>query len=347
MPQIISLKRNNMKKVLLTGASGLVGSHILKHLLKTTDAEIICPCSWEHKGNPDNIPKDERVKIITHDLQSQFPESMMHHFEGVDVILNVASDSHVDRSISDPVPFVRNNVNVALTMLELARKIKPRLFLQFSTDEVYGSVPENYDSQEWDAIVPSNPYSASKAAQEAIAISYWRTYKVPVVITNTMNVYSSTQDWEKFIPLCVKRIEEGEQIKIHAYPDKKKAGTRFYIHADSVAEAIKFIMDRDVPMYPDAERPERINIVGEKEVDNLSLALKIGEILGKAVDYELVDFHSARSGHDLRYALSGKKLAELGWKPSANFEEKLEMTVKELRDKLQDTLVSPKIDADA
>lgn len=329
------INKDNMK-IILTGASGLVGSHILKHLLKTTDADIICPCSWEHKGNPDNIVKDPRVKVITLDLSAQIPESMLYHFEGADIILNVASDSHVDRSISDPVPFVRNNINVALTMLELARKIQPKLFLQFSTDEVYGSVPENYNSKEWDAIVPSNPYAASKAAQEAIAISYWRTYKVPVVITNTMNVYSSTQDWEKYIPLCVKRITEGEEIKIHSYPDKKRAGTRFYIHADSVAEAIKFIMDNVEPkLYPNADKPERINIVGEVEIDNLTLALKIGEFLNKEVKYELVDFHSARSGHDLRYALSGQKLAELGWKPSKNFEEKLAITVGELKTKLK------------
>lgn len=321
-------------KITLTGASGLVGSHILKHLLKTTDAEIICPCSWEHKGNPDNIPKEERVKVITMDLSAQIPEAMLHHFEGSDIILNIASDSHVDRSITDPVPFVRNNVNLALTMLELARKVKPKLFLQFSTDEVYGSVPENYNSKEWDAIVPSNPYSASKACQEALAISYWRTYKVPVILTNTMNVYSSTQDWEKYIPLCVKKILEGEEIKIHAYPDKKKAGTRFYIHADSVAEAIKYIMDNVEPkLHPDTDRPERINIVGDEEIDNLTLALSIGEVLGKEVKYELVDFHSARSGHDLRYALSGEKLANLGWKPSGNFREKLKETVIELKEK--------------
>jgi dTDP-glucose 4,6-dehydratase len=253
----------------------------------------------------------------------------------IDIILNIASDSHVDRSISDPVPFVRNNVNVALTMLELARKVKPKLFLQFSTDEVYGSVPDAYNSKEWDAIVPSNPYSASKAAQEAIAISYWRTYGVPVIITNTMNVYSSTQDWEKFIPLCVKRIIEGEEIKIHAYPDKKRAGTRFYIHADSVAEALHFIINNVTPpLYPKADRPERINIVGEVEIDNLSLALEIGKTLEKEVKYELVDFHSARSGHDLRYALSGEKLDKLGWKPSLNFKDKLANTVLELKAKL-------------
>jgi len=322
-------------KILITGASGLVGSHVLKYLLKTTNDEFIALCSWEHKGSPVNVPKDDRVRVITHDLSSQICDDLVKNIGHVDYILNIASDSHVDRSISEPVPFVRNNVNLVLTMLEYARKVKPKLFLQFSTDEVYGSVPENYNSKEWDSIVPSNPYSASKAAQEAIAISYWRTYGVPVIITNTMNVYSSTQDWEKYIPLCVKKIEEGEEIKIHAYPDKKKAGTRFYIHADSVAEAVKYIID-NVPaiLHPQSERPERINIVGEVEIDNLTLAKKIGEILEKEVKYEMVDFHSSRSGHDLRYALSGEKLERLGWKPTQDFYEKLKNTVLELRNKL-------------
>ncbi len=320
--------------ILLTGSSGLVGSHILKYLLKETNANFVCLCSWEHKGNPLNVPKDPRVKVITHDLTAQICDGLIKEIGDVDIILNIASDSHVDRSISDPVPFVRNNVNVALTMLEYARKVKPKLFLQFSTDEVYGSVPENYTSKEWDAIVPSNPYAASKAAQEALAISYWRTYGVPVIITNTMNVYSSTQDWEKFIPLCVKRIIEGEEIKIHAYPDKKRAGTRFYIHADSVAEAIKFIIEQPVKLYPDFDRPERLSIVGETEVDNLTLALKIGEILKRDVKYELINFHESRSGHDLRYALDGEKLAKLGWKPTQQFWNKLHSTVLELKEKL-------------
>ena len=324
-----------MKKYLVTGASGMVGSHVLKHLLKTTEDEFVCICSWEHKGNPLNVPKDKRVKVITHDLNSQICDGLIKEIGPIDIILNIASDSHVDRSITDPVPFVRNNVNVALTMLELARKVKPKLFLQFSTDEIYGSVPDGYNSKEWDAVVPSNPYSASKAAQEALAISYWRTFKLPIVITNTMNVYSPTQDWEKFIPLCVKNIIEGNKINIHAYPDKKRAGTRFYIHGDSVAEAIKFIIDNvKIPVYPETERPERINIVGEVEVDNLSLALEIGKILGKEVKYELVNFHESRSGHDLRYALSGEKLSKLGWKPTQDFKTKLKNTVFELRDKL-------------
>ena len=196
-------------RVLLTGVGGFIGSHVLSHILKTTDWEVVGVASWTHKGTPERIEEDEnyqenkkRVTIITHDLSAPFTEQTKKRIGKVDYILNIASDSHVDRSIEEPVPFIQNNVNIALNMLELAREVKAKIFLQFSTDEVYGAAPLGHNHKEWEAILPSNPYSASKASQEAIAVSYWRTYGVPVVITNTMNVFGERQDTEKFL-LCV------------------------------------------------------------------------------------------------------------------------------------------------
>jgi len=267
-------------------------------------------------------------------LSAPFTERTKRQIGKVDYILNIASDSHVDRSIVDPVDFVKNNVNLAINMLEFAREVKPLLFLQFSTDEVYGVAPEGVNHAEWSPIVPSNPYSASKACQEAIAISYWRTYGVPVVITNTMNVFSEHQDWEKFIPLCVKRIVNGEEILVHSYPDAKKAGSRFYIHADSVCEAVLFIMNKLPALYPYSMLPDRYNIVGDIEMDNENLVKLVGEILQIEPIYKLVDFHSSRAGHDTRYALDGSKLANLGWQPNRNFEESFRDVVYKLRNKL-------------
>ncbi len=326
-------------KILLTGGSGLVGSHLLRFLLKNTKANFVCVASWEHKGQPENMLRsisgyENRIEIITHDLNAPFTDRQKKEIGHIDIILNVASDSHVDRSITDPVPFIKNNVNLVLNMLEFAREIKPKLFLQFSTDEVYGVAPEGFNHPEWYSHIPSNPYSASKACQEDIAVSYWRTYGVPVVITNTMNIFSEIQDWEKFIPLCVKKILNNEEITIHSYPGATKAGSRFYIHADSVAEAVNYIISRPVAMYPEFDRPDRFNIVGDKEVDNLTLAKTIGEILGKEIKYQLVDFHSSRPGHDARYGLDGTKLAEAGWKPSSHFDDKLKETVLNLKEKL-------------
>jgi dTDP-glucose 4,6-dehydratase len=213
-------------------------------------------------------------------------------------------------------------------MLELAREIKPKLFLQFSTDEVYGQAPTRINHKEWSPIIPSNPYSASKAMQEDACISYWRTYGVPLIITNTMNVFGERQDKEKFIPLCIQSILSGKTLNIHSYPDGKTAGSRFYIHARNVANAISFITDNIEPtQHPFVDRPERFNIVGEKEIDNLTMASMIADIIGKPLKYKLVNFHSIRPGHDCRYALDGKKLADVGWKPKVSFEKSLRSTV--------------------
>lgn len=323
------------KRVLLTGIAGFVGSHILSHFLKNTDYEIVGIASWQHKGLPSRILEDknyqenkERVTVITHDLTAPFTEDVKKKIGKVDIILNIASDSHVDRSITHPVPFIKNNVDLVLTMLEFAKEIKPEIFLQFSTDEVYGQAPIGVNHKEWSPIVPSNPYSASKAAQEAIAISYWRTYGVPLIITNGMNIFGERQDKEKFVQLCVEKALTGEKLSIHSYPDGKTAGSRFYIHARNVADAILHIIKNVEPqMYPDSELPERFNIVGEKEVDNLTMALLIADFVGKPLNYELVNFHSSRPGHDCRYALDGEKLKKAGWQPKVSFEESLERTV--------------------
>lgn len=323
-------------RILLSGCSGQVGYHVSKMLLEKGH-EVIGVFTLDHKGKRENIEdllKYGNFLPFEKDLDYEFNSAEKITLSSIDIVLNIASESHVDRSITDPVPFIKNNINLTLNLLELAREIKPKLFLQFSTDESFGVAPEGINHHEWSAHIPSNPYAASKAAQEDIAISYWRTYGVPVVITNTMNIFSEIQDWEKFIPLCVKKILSNEEITIHAYPGATKAGSRFYIHADSVAEAINFLINKPVNLYPNVDRPDRYNIVGDKEVDNLTLALTIGNVLGKEVKYQLTDAHSERPGHDVRYGLDGTKLAQAGWQPTANFEEKLKEVVLKLKNKL-------------
>jgi dTDP-glucose 4,6-dehydratase len=315
------------KRVLLTGASGFFGSHLLRHLLMNTDWEIVCIVSWKHKGTPERVEnacKDldrSRVVIIRHDLEAPLTEQTKKRLGKIDYILNIASNSHVDRSIEEPAPFILGNMELIVTMLELARELKPELFLQFSTDEVYGPAPKGVNFVEGSPMRPSNPYSASKAAMENVSFSYWRTFGVPLVITNTMNLVGQTQDAEKFPARLIRKIHNDEVVTIHGTPDD--IGSRFYIHARNAADAVLFIVNNlSVKHYQEdiIFCPDQYNIVGETELNNLELAQMTAKLMGKELKYEFEDFHKTRPGHDRRYALSGQKLKELGWVPPLDFE---------------------------
>jgi len=319
-------------RVLLTGIAGFAGSHILEHIMVNTDWHVIGIASWKHKGTPERVEEvwklhpewKERIEIITHDLQSPFTELTKKRIGKCDVFINIASESHVDRSITDPVPFIENNVKIALNMLEFARESKPHIFIQFSTDEVYGVAPFGKNHKEWESIVPSNPYSASKACQEAIAISYWRTYGVPVIITNTMNLFGETQDPEKFIAKTIRAVLRGEKVTVHGTPEK--IGSRYYLHARNMADALLFILKYKKPTLYSQDTdilPDRYNIVGDIELNNLEMAQTIARLCNKELNYEFVNHHATRPGHDYRYALDGSKLRNIGWIAPLDFEQSL------------------------
>lgn len=330
------------KRVLLTGGAGFVGSHAVRHFLVNTDWKLILPVSFRHHGIPGRIESairgldvSDRVTVVMTDLSAPIDAYTKSLIGPVDYIVNFASQSHVDRSITEPAPFIRNNVDVMLNVLEYARQVQPEKIIQISTDEVYGPAPDGYAHKEWDPFLPSNPYSASKAAQEDIAVSYWRTYNLPIVITNTMNMIGEMQDPEKFVPMVIRRILRGEEVAIHASPEGR-IGSRFYLHARNLADACLFLLNNTNPTpYRDnwgrdnADRPDKWHVVGEKEVDNLSMAEMIADAIeGKRLIAKLVDFHSSRPGHDLRYALDGSKLAQAGWVPPVSLEESLTRTVR-------------------
>jgi dTDP-glucose 4,6-dehydratase len=249
----------------------------------------------------------------------------MMRFHGSHFIFNVASESHVDRSITDPGPFIENNVRLITNVLEIAKVIRPHAVLQVSTDEVYG--PAKVDHPEWSPILPSNPYSASKACQEAIAFSYWRTYGVPVMITNTMNIFGEMQDPEKFVPKIMRSLLRGDTIPVHVSADGIP-GSRYYLHARNQADALVHLaMNVDQMPYPKADRPPRYNVVGDREVDNVEMVHLIAELMGVKPKISKVDFHTSRPGHDLRYGLDGSKIRDFGWKAPKTFEESMRTTV--------------------
>lgn len=317
-------------RVLVTGSGGFVASHFVEHVLARTDWDVVGIDSFRHRGDSLRLANSSKYRVFCHDLTAPVSQQMAHQIGTVDYIVNFAAESHVERSIHEPRHFIENNAAIAVTMLEYARLVQPKKFIQISTDEVYGAAPGNVCHKEWSTIIPSNPYSASKACQEAIAISYWRTYGVPLVITNTMNMFGERQDTEKFIPMLIKRIQNGQDVTVHGNPEQ--IGSRFYLHARNHADALLFLLQDHHPSeYKDGDEtilPSRFNIVGEVEIDNLELAKLVASILSKPLHYQLVDFHAARPGHDRRYALDGHKLGSLGWKSPFGFKESLEKTIK-------------------
>lgn len=322
-----------MKRVCITGAGGFVGHHVLEHVLATTTWHVVATDSFRHRGKTDRITQlldpnphwRPRVQVITHDLQAPFTDQMIYGMGGIDYLIAVASESHVPRSIADPVHFIRNNVNVALSTLEFAREVKPKAVIWISTDEVYGSVEKGVRLPEWSPILPSNPYSASKAAQEAVAISYWRTFGVPVIIVNIMNIFGERQDPEKFVPMLIRDIAAGKKISIHGH--NGEAGTRHWLHARNAADGLVYILNELRPAgWPNADRPDRYNVVGPDRVSNLELAEMVASITGHSLWYELVA--GDRPGHDLHYGLDPAKLTGLGWKPPVPFAESLARTIR-------------------
>jgi dTDP-glucose 4,6-dehydratase len=340
--------------VLLTGAGSFIGHHVLEHILVNTDWDVTGTDSFRHKGKTDRVAEvldkhpdwRARVTIITHDLAAPFSRQTVAALPWIDYVIALASLSHVDTSIEDPVPFVQNNVQVALNTLELCREIQPASVILISTDEVYGPVEKGHAHPEWAPVLPSNPYAGSKACQEALAISWWRTYGVPVILTNIMNATSERQDPVKYVPMLIGKISRGETVRIHGRPGD--IGSRHYIHARNIADALVFILRnlppaafpahlkelerngqvRGLPPWRTADRPDRYNIAGDEPTDNLELAQMVADIIGEPLRYELVDFHAARPGHDPHYGLSMAKLAGLGWKPPVSFRESLEHTVR-------------------
>ena len=329
-----------MKRILITGASGFVGSHLVEEILKTTDWEIVAMVRLSTIGDMHRLTTQDvmgkeanRVKVVYHDLKNAINEAMDARIGHIDYVAHLAANSHVDRSITHPKEFFEDNVMGTVNLLEWARKRQQsgkieyghiEKFINFGTDEVFGPAPDNYDYKEDDSHNPSNPYSASKAGQLDAGYSYWITYKLPIITTHTMNIFGERQNAEKLVPKCIRYINEGKVIPIHASLDERGAvlevGKRHWLHARNAANAVVFLLQKGVI-------GQRYNIVGDIELDNAQVATTIGKILGKEPKLEFVDFHKTRPGHDRRYALDGSKIKELGWIPPVDFEESMKKMI--------------------
>jgi len=314
-------------RILITGICGFIGHHVAEHILLNTNHEIIGIDKLTYASNGFNRLRDSgclnnpRLTLHSCDFVNSLSCGIIKEIGPVDYIIHLGAETHVDNSISDPSPFVYSNVIGTMRMLDFARiQDNLRHFIYFSTDEVFGPAPKGVAFKEWDRYNSTNPYSASKAGGEELCLAYANTYKIPLAVTHTMNAFGERQHPEKFIPSVIKKVLTGEIVVIHSDPTRTKAGSRFYIHCRNIASALTFLLDK-------AGDRDKYNIVGEKEVDNLAMAQFIAKVIGKPLNYEMIDFHSSRPGHDLRYALDGQKMFDLGWVVPKTFEDSLEKTI--------------------
>ncbi len=364
---------NEPKKILITGGCGFVGAHLIEHILKNTNWIITSLDRYDSSGNPNrlsdalstlNVEWKGRVKNVFWDLKAELNEQVIKQLNGpFDYIAHLAAGSHVDRSIDDPVGFFADNCMGTVNLLKYAYEeglvIEENFsddplkempiagkFLYFSTDEVYGPAPETITVdgvvmpfpgfKEWARLNPNNPYAAAKAAAEMAVIAFANTYRMPCVMTNTMNIFGERQSPEKYIPLVINKVLKGEKLFIHANKDKTQAGKRHYLHARNICAATLWVLLNGKCLDGSAE-VGRYNIVGEREVDNEEMALLVRDMVNDwllehgqkscVLDYELVDFHSSRPGHDLRYALTGDLIKSEGFEYPVAFEESLRKMV--------------------
>ena len=332
------------KRCLITGGAGFAGHHVVEHLIKNTDWQIIVLDRLSYSSNGWNrlrdidVYNDHRVLPLAGDFSNPLSEGIVQEIGQVEYIIHMGAETHVDNSIKNAEPFVRSNVLGTLHILEFAR-LQNRLqqFVYFSTDEVFGPTISGPGFSEWDRYNSTNPYAATKAGGEELALAFANTYGIPVLVTHTMNLYGERQHPEKFIPLVIRNVLSGAKVSIHASPEGQP-GQRSYIHCRNMADALLFLLGKrfeGVMPPPDDWSPyprNKINIAGEREIDNLVLALVIADIVGKPLIYKLVDFHSSRPGHDLRYALDGALMANMGWSSPWKFEDSLEKTVQWMLD---------------
>lgn len=329
-----------VKRILITGVGGFVASHLLEHTLKTTDWDIVAMCRLSTIGDMrritgiDEIEKySNRVKFVYHDLKSEIHDGIAEQIGHVDYIAHLAANSHVARSIIYPKEFFEDNVMGTVNLLEWFRnKNADARFLCFGTDEQFGPAPDNYNFKEDDRWRPSNPYSAAKCGQAAAAYSYFVTYGLDIILTQTMNIFGERQNSEKFVPMCLKNCIEGKEQIIHAElepgveftynrDEVLDVGQRHWLHARNSADATIFLLKN-------GKAGEFYNIVGDIELHNDEMANMISEIVGKPLTLKYADVHRQRKGHDRRYSLDNSKITALGWKPPVAFRESLEKTIK-------------------
>ena len=302
-------------KLLVTGGSGFIGSNFIRHVLATHAADrVVNLDKLTYAGNPANLAdlaNDSRYTFVQGDVCDA--KVVRDVIRGVDAVVNFAAESHVDRSLMEPDAFLRTDVFGVFTLLEAVKELKIARFLHISTDEVYGSV-ERGSSRESDPVRPSNPYSASKAGGDLLALAYWHTHRLPVLITRSSNNFGPYQYPEKLVPLFVTNALDDRPLPL--YGDGRNVRDWLYVHDNCAGIDLVLRKGGEGEVY---------NIGGGHEVENIVLTRQILQLTGKPET--LIQPVKDRLGHDRRYSVDSHKVRQLGWTPRHRFGDALTATV--------------------
>ncbi len=304
-----------MKRLLVTGGAGFIGSNFIRHILnKYNDYSIVNLDKLTYCGNIENlkdIEKDKRYKFIKGDIADD--KLVKEAIKGCGIVINFAAETHVDRSIIDPYSFVQTNVLGTHTLLEAAKKNRVKQFIQVSTDEVYGSISKG-SFKEDDTLLPNSPYSAAKAGADLLARSYFTTFKLPVIITRSSNNFGPYQYPEKIIPLFITNLLQDKKVPLYG----DGMNVRDWLFVTDNCEAIDIVMHKGEP-------GQIYNIGAGNEITNMELTETILDLLGK--NKSSVNFVADRLGHDRRYSVDISKIRAIGWKPKHDFRQAIKLTV--------------------
>lgn len=317
-------------RVLLTGASGFAGAHMFKKLIHQQDIEIVYPVTYTHGGNVNRIKDLVGIETSSNAIMLERDlalDKLSLNSLNIDLVINYASESHVDRSIFDPAHVIQNNFLVVFNLLESIRESRRNIpFFHVSTDEVYGEITPGTEVYEWRSpLHPSNPYSASKAIQEQMIISYNRTFNVSACIFNATNMIGETQNAEKFLPKVIQNTVQEQTIFIDT--DRNgTVGSRKYLYAGDVADGIWIAIESLLDTSRKPNFLEKFHLSGSSEFSNEDIVKLVGKYLSR--EQSLVWRPSPRNGYDLRYDLNSDKMREMGWKETAAIPDRISQVIQ-------------------